>query len=288
MIAEAPDTIPPSVPSGLAVTGTTTTSISLSWGASTDSGGSGLAGYRIYRNGSTIPLASVTGTTYTNTGLTNGTSYTYQVKAYDNAGNESAAAGPVTGVARDIQAPSVPTNLVITGTTTTRISLSWGASTDTGGSGRAGYRVYRDGSSTPLATLTGRTYTDTGLATGSSHTYRVTAYDNAGNESAAVGPVTGVASDVQAPTVPTNFRVSGTTTTSISLAWGASSDSGGSGRAGYRIYRDGSATPLATVTGRTYTNTGLTSGTSYTYRVTAYDNAGNESAPAGPVTGTTR
>jgi chitodextrinase len=100
--------------------------------------------------------------------------------------------------------------------------------------------------------------------------------------------VTGVSSDVQAPTVPTNFRVSGTTTTSISLSWGASSDSGGSGRAGYRIYRDGSSTPLATVTGRTYTNTGLTSGTSYTYWVTAYDNAGNESAPAGPVTGATR
>jgi len=193
----------------------------------------------------------------------------------------------VTGVARDIQAPSVPTNLVITGTATTSISLSWGASTDSGGSGRAGYRIYRDGSATPLATVTGRTYTNTGLTNGTSYTYRVTAYDNAGNESAAAGPVTGVARDIQAPSVPTNLVITGTTTTSISLSWGASTDSGGSGRAGYRIYRDGSATPLATVTGRTYTNTGLISGSSYTYQVTAYDNAGNESARAGPVTGIT-
>ena len=284
----ARDVQAPTVPTNLAITGTTTTSISLSWGASTDTGGSGLARYRIYRNGSTTPLTTVTGTTYTNTGLATGTSYTYRVTAYDNAGNESAAAGPVTGIARDVQAPTVPTNLAITGTTTTSISLSWGTSTDAGGSGRAGYRIYRDGSTTPLATVTGRTYTNTGLTTGTSYSYRVTAYDNAGNESAAAGPVTGIARDVQAPTVPTNLAITGTTTTSISLSWGASTDSGGSGRAGYRIYRDGSTTPLATVTGRTYTNTGLTTGTSYSYRVTAYDNAGNESAAAGPITGTTQ
>jgi chitodextrinase len=100
--------------------------------------------------------------------------------------------------------------------------------------------------------------------------------------------VTGIAQDTQAPSIPTNLTVTGTTTTSISLSWGASTDAGGSGRAGYRIYRDGSVTPVASVTGRTYTNTGLASGASYTYRVTAYDNAGNESAPAGPVTGVTR
>jgi chitodextrinase len=187
-----------------------------------------------------------------------------------------------------VQAPSVPTSLAVSGTTTTSISLSWGASTDAGGSGRAGYRIYRDGSATPLATVTGRTYTNAGLVTGTSHTYRVTAYDNAGNESAAAGPVTGIARDVQPPSVPTNLTVTGTTTTSISLSWSHSSDAGGSGRAGYRIYRDGITTPIATVTGRTYTNTGLVSATSYTYRVTAYDNAGNESGPAGPVTGVTR
>jgi chitodextrinase len=278
----------PTVPGNLTVARTTTTSIALVWDASSDAGGSGLAGYRIYRNGSATALSAVTGTTYTDTGLSTGTSYTYRVTAYDNAGNESAAAGPVTAVARDVEAPTVPTNLTVTGTTTTSISLSWSASTDTGGSGLARYRIYRNGSSTPLTTVTGTTYTNGGLTTGTSHTYRVTAYDNAGNESAVAGPVTGVARDVQPPSVPTNLTVTGTTSSSISLSWGNSSDAGGSGRAGYRIYRDGNTTPVASVTGRTFTNIGLASGTSYTYRVTAYDNAGNESQPAGPVTGVTR
>ena len=284
----AKDIQAPTVPANLVVTGTTATSISLSWSASSDAGGSGLARYRIYRNGSATALTTVTGTSYTNSGLTSGTSYTYTVTAYDNAGNESAAAGPVSAPARDTQAPTSPTNLAVTGTTTTSISLGWGASTDSGGSGRAGYRIYRDGNTTPLATVTGRSYTNSGLVTGTTYTYKVTAFDNAGNESPASPQVSGIARDTQAPATPTNLAVTSTTTSSVSLTWGGSSDSGGSGRAGYRIYRDGSPVPLATIVGRTFTDSGLVSLTSYSYRVTAYDNAGNESAAAGPVTGTTR
>jgi len=284
----AKDIQAPTVPANLLVTGTTATSISLSWSASSDAGGSGLARYRIYRNGSTTALTTVTGTSYTNSGLTSGTTYTYAVTAYDNAGNESAAAGPVSATARDTQAPTSPTNLTVTATTTTSISLGWGASTDAGGSGRAGYRIYRDGSTTPLATVTGRSYTNSGLVTGTTYTYKVTAFDKAGNESPASPQVSGIARDTQAPAMPTNLTVTSTTTSSVSLTWGGSSDSGGSGRAGYRIYRDGSPVPLATIAGRTFTDSGLASLTSYSYRVTAYDNAGNESAAAGPVTGTTR
>ncbi len=93
----ATDMVAPSVPGSLIVSGTTETSVSLGWDASTDTGGSGLAGYRVYRNGDAIPLASATETSYTDSGLVPGTSYDYQVSAYDGAGNESALAGPVTG-----------------------------------------------------------------------------------------------------------------------------------------------------------------------------------------------
>jgi chitinase len=64
------DTIAPTTPSNLTSPSKTTNSISLSWGASTDSGGSGLASYNVYRNGSATPTAQVTGTTFTDTGLT--------------------------------------------------------------------------------------------------------------------------------------------------------------------------------------------------------------------------
>ena len=131
------DTTAPSLPGSLAVSGVTSSSIALSWSASTDTGGSGLAGYRIYRDGSATPLTSVTGTTFTDTGLVSGTSHSYRVTAFDVAGNESTAAGPVTGTATqplpDTMAPSVPGNLTVSATTTTSVSLSWSASTDTEG-----------------------------------------------------------------------------------------------------------------------------------------------------------
>jgi fibronectin type III domain protein/calcineurin-like phosphoesterase family protein len=91
------DTIPPSVPAGLAATPAGTSEIDLSWTASTDNpGGSGVAGYRIYRSdhGST-PLATVTGTSYADLGLLPATTYTYTVSAFDQAGNESAQSQPV-------------------------------------------------------------------------------------------------------------------------------------------------------------------------------------------------
>jgi hypothetical protein len=89
-----PDTIAPSVPNGLSASVISTSQVNLSWAASTDTGGSGLAGYKIYRNGTQI--GSATGTTYSNTGLTPSTSYSYTVAAFDGAGNVSAQSSAVT------------------------------------------------------------------------------------------------------------------------------------------------------------------------------------------------
>ncbi|TQD48927.1 chitinase [Lysobacter aestuarii] len=83
------DTTAPSVPTGLASGSQTTTSISLGWSASSDNaGGSGVAGYDVYRNGSLVGSPAQPG--YTDTGLSPGTSYSYRVRARDNAGNASA------------------------------------------------------------------------------------------------------------------------------------------------------------------------------------------------------
>src|SRR5262249_19751619 len=60
----------------------------LTWSASTDN--VGVAGYRIYRNGSVAPVATVTGSTYQDTGLSANTTYSYTVAAYDAVGNVSA------------------------------------------------------------------------------------------------------------------------------------------------------------------------------------------------------
>ena len=79
------DTSAPSAPSGLAVQGRTQTGITVGWTASSDN--VGVTGYGRYRNGSLV--SSGTGTSYTFSGLTCGTSYSLGIDAYDAAGNRS-------------------------------------------------------------------------------------------------------------------------------------------------------------------------------------------------------
>lgn len=84
------DNDPPSVPANLQANSPNMSQIDLTWSASTDN--VAVAGYKIYRNGSY--LTSVTGTSYSNTGLANNTTYTYTVSAYDGSSNESAQSAP--------------------------------------------------------------------------------------------------------------------------------------------------------------------------------------------------
>jgi len=85
------DTSAPSVPGNLAVTGVTSSSVGLSWSPSTDN--VSVAGYRVYRNGSQI--GTTAGTTFTDSGLSASTHYTYTVAAYDPSGNVSAQSAGV-------------------------------------------------------------------------------------------------------------------------------------------------------------------------------------------------
>src|SRR6202034_1286741 len=83
-----PDTTPPSVPTGLSATAVSSTQINLSWTASTDN--VGVTGYDVFRNGTQVGTTTTTTTSYQDTGLTAGTTYSYTVAAYDAAGNVSA------------------------------------------------------------------------------------------------------------------------------------------------------------------------------------------------------
>ncbi|MEO3874437.1 cellulose binding domain-containing protein [Nonomuraea sp. B12E4] len=92
------DTTPPSTPGTPTASGTTSTGTTLRWGASTDSGGSGLAGYDILRatGDAFARVGSSTTTSFTDTGLSPATTYRYQIQARDGAGNLSQSSAPVT------------------------------------------------------------------------------------------------------------------------------------------------------------------------------------------------
>jgi hypothetical protein len=306
-VTTAKDTQAPSVPAGLAASGVTVSAVTISWSPATDlpnPGGTGIGGYNVYRNGNTAtPVATVTSsTTYTDTGLIGGTAYQYQVAAFDRAqpANVSAPSGAVTATTSPVTVPpSVPGGLKASAVTVSTITLTWNASTDTtpGAPGVGGYNVYRNGNTaTPIATVTsGTTYTDTGLIGGTAYQYQVAAFDRAqpANVSAPSGAVTATTSPVTVPpSVPTGLKASAVTVSTITLTWNASTDAtpGGPGVGGYYLYRNGNtATPVASVTGTAYTDTGLTASTSYQYQVAAFDKATppNVSAPSASVTATT-
>jgi chitodextrinase len=269
-----PDTQTPSTPGGLSASGATQTAITLSWNASTDN--VGVTGYGRYRNNSLV--SSGTGTSYTFTGLSCGTTYTLAVDAYDAAGNRSGkgsvSASTAACPAADTTPPTVPQGQQITAATATSVTMTWLASTDN--VGVAGYRVYLN--NTLMGSTQSLTYTYTGLVCGTTYTVALEAYDAAGNASnraLAQGPAATAACppDTQPPTAPPALATTGATQTSISIGWGPSIDN--VGVVGYTVYNGGTA--VGSTASTAFTVTGLACGTSYTLAVDAYDSLGNRS-----------
>src|SRR5204862_8055450 len=108
--------------------------INLSWNAATDSGGSGLAGYIVYRSG--VQIGTTAGTSFSSTGLSPSSTYCYTVAAYDNAGNtsgQSAQACATTFAASDTVPPSASLTAPSSGATVSgTITLSANASDNVG------------------------------------------------------------------------------------------------------------------------------------------------------------
>ncbi|QWV94265.1 hypothetical protein KP004_03510 [Geomonas oryzisoli] len=198
----------------------------------------------------------------------------------------------------DVTAPSVVTGLTATtyalDSTTSAVVLSWNPSTDN--IAVAGYNIYRDGAK--IGTSTTTSFTDAAVTSNVTYSYTVVAFDAAGNFAAASAPlsvkpnqaslnvtVSGTLSgdlltqlDLAAPAAPTGLSAVATaitgTTSSVALSWTAATDN--VGVTGYEVYRDG--VKLATVASTSYTDPAVTSATTYSYTVKAFDAAGNRSA----------
>jgi len=278
----------PTAPQSLAATAGSG-SVSLSWAAPASNGGAAITGYNVYRGTSpggesATPVATnVTTTSFTDTGLTNGTTYYYTVAAVNSVGtspqsNEASA----TPVAVQATVPSAPQSLAAVAGNGS-VSLSWSAPASDGGSAITGYDVYRGTtaggeSTTPLATnVTSRTFTDATAVNGTTYFYTVAAVNAVGasppsNEASATPQAT-------VPSAPSGLVASGGAG-SVSLSWSAPASDGGSPVTGYNVYRGTSAggesaTPLATgVTTTTFTDTTAVNGTTYFYKVTAVNAVG--------------
>ena len=277
------DTTPPTVPTGLQATAITSSGVTLSWAAATDSG-SGVAGYQIWRNG--VQIATTTLTSYSDSGLTASTSYSYTIKAYDVAGNVSAASTalvvtPTLTTSNSATVyyyrsdwPLVNIHYGINGvwTTVPGVAMSQACSgywlkTVSLGTATSFQVTFNNGSGVWDNNL-GNNYT---VGTGTSLIKNGVLTSNAANPCAA---------DTQAPTAPASLSASAITSSGLTLQWNAASDN--VGVTGYRVYRG--TTLLTTTTALLYADSGLSPATSYSYTVKAIDAAGNVSPASNTLT----
>jgi fibronectin type 3 domain-containing protein len=159
--------------------------------------------------------------------------------------------------------------------------------------GESGYRVQRSADGTTGWAQVGTvgadvvSFSDMALIASTTYYYRVLATNASGDSvaSVVVNATTLANADTVPPTAPSKLKAT-VAKSKINLTWTGSTDSG-SGVAGYRVYRsstglDGSFTMLTTTTS-TSASVQAPSGVAVWYRVTAYDAAGNESAPSSTV-----
>src|SRR5207245_1287370 len=285
--------VAPSPPMGLAATAVSSSQISLSWTAP-NNGGSAITGYKIERStddGTTwstlVANTGSTATTYSDTGLTHTTTYTYRVSAINSVGTGSPSS--TTSATTFAAAPSPPSALTATAVSSSQVTLSWTAPADNGGSAITGYKIERstDGGTTwsTLVANTGSSaagYSDTGLARKTTEADRVSAINCVGTGSPS--STTSATTFAAAPSPPSALTATAVSSSQVTLSWTAPADNGGSAITAYKVERstDGGTTwsTLVANTGSSaagYSDTGLVHTTTYAYRVSAINSVGTSS-----------
>ncbi|MBM3250218.1 MAG: tandem-95 repeat protein, partial [Candidatus Omnitrophica bacterium] len=257
-------------PSNLAASALSSTEIKLTW----QDNSSDEQSFRIERsNSSSGPFSlaasiSANTTTYTNTGLTPSTTYYYRVCAYKSSA--------VTGYSNTASAATAqfnaPTNLVAAPASSSQINLTWQDNTNDERNFRIEKGSSANGPFTLVASISANTtsYSNTGLSPGVTYYYRVYAYKD--TFSSGYSNVASAAT-LQIP-APTNLTANAASPTQINLSW----QDHATDELNYRVERSASAagpfTLIATLgaNSTSYSNTGLTAGTTYYYRVYALKN----------------
>ena len=302
----------PGAPTGLTATASGTSTIDLDWTEPADDGGASITGYKIEvsSNGSSsswsdlVANTNSTSTTYAHTGLSAGTTRHYRVSAINSVGTGAASstANATTDAAAPTE-PGAPTGLTATASGTSTIDLDWTEPSDDGDASITGYKieVSPNGSSSSWSDLvantnnTTTTYSHTGLSAGTTRHYRVSAINSVGTGTASS---TANATTPTEPGAPTGLTATASGTSRINLTWTEPSDDGDASITGYRIEvsPNGSSSSWSDLVGNTNTNnttttyshTGLSTGTTRHYRVSAINSAGTGTASrtANATTGT--
>jgi YD repeat-containing protein len=259
------DTAAPSAPGTPSFSSITGTSVVASWSAATDN--VGVTGYEYSINGGSSWVGATSGVSIA--GLTNGTSYTAQVRARDAAGNWSSPSS-ATFSTTDTAAPSAPGTPSFSSITGTTVVVSWSAATDN--VGVTAYEYSINGGSSWVSASSGVSIT--GLTNGTSYTVQVRARDAAGNWSSP-SSASFSTTDTAAPTTPGSPGFTSITASSATASWGASTDNVGVVEYQYAVNSGGWTSNGASTS---VALSGLAQATTHTVYVRARDAAGNWSS----------
>ena len=279
-----PDTVPPTVPTGLKANPVSSGEVDLSWSASSDN--VAVTGYTLYRNGSALTTTVATATSFADTTVTPTTTYTYTVDAFDAAGNHSAQSSGVSATTPgvpDTQPPSIPSGVAANAGPVGEVDVSWSGSTDN--VAVTGYTVYRNGTVLGTVSASSLAYADKTAAGSTTYSYTVDAFDAAGNHSSQSAAASITTPDWTPPTTPTGLTASAVSSGEVDLSWSASSDN--VAVTGYTVYRNGSVLITTPATTTSFADTTVAPTTTYTYTVDAFDAAGNHSARSSGASATT-
>jgi hypothetical protein len=260
----------PAAPSGLTATAVSTSQINLVWVDNV----SNESGFRIFRSLDKVnwTLIATTGpnvTTYSDTGLAANTQYYYRIRSYNGVGSSSYSntAGSNTST------PAAPSNLAAAVQTTHSAKLTWNDNS----SNEVAFVIERstDGVNFGFVTTVAanvKSFTDNGLTANTTYYYRIKA-TNAVGDSAYSNVVTTLTA---LPAAPSNLTATTVSTSQINLTWLDNSNN----ETGFKVFRslDGITWTLLVKLGpgvTSYSNTGLSSGTTYWYKVRAYNGVGD-------------
>jgi len=294
--SEPIENIKPNPPKSLKSTAGSPTEILLSWKEPTPNNGPDVTGYEIEFKTSAgdYTLLTTTGlvTTYTHSGLTEGTLYTYRVFAKNSEGLSSSS----NIISAEPGPTLIPTNLQADDISPTSILLTWFAPSQTFGGSIVGYTILEELAPGVYDTITDTnnqqtSYTVTGLTTGEEYTFVVKARYNIGTSSAVSDSATATPTlDSKPPskytlsTPPQSLTATAVSPIQIDLSWNYPIDDGGTPITGYRIdVKVGNTNYITLVqdtdsSSRTYSHLNLVTDTQYSYKVYAINPAGTSSA----------
>ncbi len=265
--------------------------IILSWTAPVDND---VERYSIHRNldgGEFIEIAQSIYTTYQDTNLDYDVEYGYKVLAIDGAGNKSSFSNILKQSPPDLAPPPPPYNLEydVNLSGDGSIYLSWQSSYD---EEISGYKLYRDtdtGVFNEIGTTSSNYYFDIGLDYYTQYTYKVTAEDNAGNESVfsnivsltpinRFSPATPNGIEIRAHNIPAEFQ------TNVELFWNPNTEIDFSHYGIYRselpLFAANESSFLDSITNNYYEDNQVTPGITYYYKLLAFDLGGLSSDPS--------